>query len=79
MRTYVAMGALALILFTAPGEAFHGYASAMNAQLDSFRYDDAIARKFLIATFVWGLVGMTVGLVVALQLALFAWSIVLLM
>jgi cytochrome c oxidase cbb3-type subunit I/II len=42
----------------------------MNAQLETFRYDDAIVRKFLIATFVWGLVGMTVGLLVALQLAL---------
>mgnify|MGYP001581347586 CR=1 FL=1 len=30
----------------------------MNEQLESFRYDDAIVRKFLIATFVWGLVGM---------------------
>jgi len=37
--------------------------------LDSFSYDDDIVRKFLTATFVWGLVGMLVGLVVALQLA----------
>jgi cytochrome c oxidase cbb3-type subunit I/II len=41
----------------------------MNEQLESFRYDDAIVRKFLIATFVWGLVGMLVGLLIALQLA----------
>ena len=41
----------------------------MNQQLESFTYDDAIVRKFLVATFVWGLVGMLVGLVVALQLA----------
>ena len=41
----------------------------MNAPLDSFRYDDAIVRKFLFATFVWGLVGMLVGLFIALQLA----------
>ncbi|MGE5176941.1 MAG: cytochrome-c oxidase, cbb3-type subunit I [Hyphomicrobiales bacterium] len=41
----------------------------MNAQLESFRYDDAIVRKFLVATFVWGLVGMSVGLLIALQLA----------
>ena len=41
----------------------------MNEQLESFRYDDAIVRKFLVATFVWGLVGMTVGLIIALQLA----------
>ncbi len=41
----------------------------MNPNLDSFKYDDAIVRKFLVATFVWGLVGMLVGLFVALQLA----------
>ena len=41
----------------------------MNPQLESFRYDDAIVRKFLFATFVWGLVGMLVGLLIALQLA----------
>jgi cytochrome c oxidase cbb3-type subunit I/II len=41
----------------------------MNEQLESFRYDDAIVRKFLVATFVWGLVGMSVGLLIALQLA----------
>ncbi len=41
----------------------------MNAQLESFMYDDAIVRKFMIATFVWGLVGMLVGLLIALQLA----------
>jgi len=41
----------------------------MNAQLDSFKYDDAIVRKFMVATFVWGLVGMLVGLLIALQLA----------
>jgi cytochrome c oxidase cbb3-type subunit I/II len=42
----------------------------MNEQLESFTYDDAIVRKFLVATFVWGLVGMLVGLIIALQLAL---------
>jgi cytochrome c oxidase cbb3-type subunit I/II len=41
----------------------------MNQTLDTFRYDDAIVRKFLVATFVWGLVGMLVGLYIALQLA----------
>jgi cytochrome c oxidase cbb3-type subunit I/II len=39
------------------------------AELESFRYDDAIVRKFLIATFTWGLVGMLVGLFIALELA----------
>ena len=42
---------------------------AASTLLDSFSYDDDIVRKFLIATFVWGLVGMLVGLVVAVQLA----------
>lgn len=41
----------------------------MSPQLESFRYDDAIVRKFLWATIIWGLVGMSVGLLVALQLA----------
>ncbi len=40
----------------------------MNSQLDSFSYDDDIVRKFLTASFVWGLVGMLVGLLIALQL-----------
>ena len=37
--------------------------------MDEFSYDDVIVRKFLVATFVWGLVGMLVGLLIALQLA----------
>ncbi len=41
----------------------------MNQTLDTFKYDDAIVRKFMVATFVWGLVGMLVGLFIALQLA----------
>ncbi len=41
----------------------------MNPHLDAFSYDDAIVRKFMFATFVWGLVGMLVGLLIALQLA----------
>src|SRR5690606_8801943 len=32
-------------------------------------YDDDIVRKFLWATFAWGLIGMLVGLLIALQLA----------
>ena len=39
------------------------------AVLDEFTYDDAIVRKFLVACFVWGLIGMIVGLLIALQLA----------
>jgi cytochrome c oxidase cbb3-type subunit I/II len=47
----------------------------MNTQLDSFKYDDAIVRKFMVATFVWGLVGMLVGLWIALQLAVPAMNV----
>jgi cytochrome c oxidase cbb3-type subunit I/II len=39
------------------------------ARLDSFSYDDAIVRKFMWATIVWGFVGMLVGVIIALQLA----------
>lgn len=39
------------------------------ATLDRFSYDDDIVRKFLFATFIWGVVGMVVGLLIALQLA----------
>ena len=42
---------------------------ATGAELESFTYDDAIVRKFLFATFTWGLVGMLVGLFIALELA----------
>ena len=42
----------------------------MNPQLETFRYDDAIVRRFMVATFVWGLVGMLVGLLIAAQLAM---------
>ncbi len=41
----------------------------MQTHLDNFSYDDAIVRKFLWATFIWGLVGMLVGLWIALELA----------
>jgi cytochrome c oxidase cbb3-type subunit I/II len=41
----------------------------MSVTVERFKYDDAIVRQFLIATFVWGFVGMLVGLVIALQLA----------
>ncbi len=37
---------------------------------ETLRYDDAIVRKFVTATMVWGAVGMLVGLWCALQLAL---------
>jgi len=37
--------------------------------MDRFVYDDDISRKFLAATVFWGIVGMLVGVVIALQLA----------
>jgi len=37
--------------------------------VEVFSYDDAIVRKFTLVTLVWGVVGMLVGLLVALQLA----------
>ncbi len=42
---------------------------AMSVRMEKFRYDDDIVRKFVLATFVWGSVGMLVGLLLALQLA----------
>ncbi len=38
-------------------------------QMERFSYDDGIVRKFLFASVIWGLVGMLVGLIAALQLA----------
>ena len=37
-------------------------------QVETFKYDNAIVRAFAIATVVWGLVGMTAGLLCAVQL-----------
>ncbi|MCB0429076.1 MAG: cytochrome-c oxidase, cbb3-type subunit I [Flavobacteriales bacterium] len=37
-------------------------------ELERFSYDNKIVRNFAVATLVWGIVGMLVGLVVALQL-----------
>ena len=42
---------------------------SVNTSLDRFSYDDAIVRQFLFATLIWGVVGMLVGLLIALQLA----------
>lgn len=38
-------------------------------QLENFRYDDAVVRKFAWATIVWAIVGMLVGVIIALQMA----------
>lgn len=37
-------------------------------QLETFNYDNKIVRNFGIATIIWGIVGMSVGLLVAVQL-----------
>jgi cytochrome c oxidase cbb3-type subunit I/II len=37
-------------------------------QLEQFNYDNRIVRNFAIATIIWGIVGMTVGLLIAFQL-----------
>jgi cytochrome c oxidase cbb3-type subunit I/II len=42
----------------------------MAARLERFVYDDDIVRKFMLATVIWGLVGMLVGLVIAMQLVI---------
>lgn len=44
-------------------------AAQSSGPMERFSYDDAIVRKFLLACLVWGVVGMLVGLIVALQLA----------
>jgi cytochrome c oxidase cbb3-type subunit I/II len=38
-------------------------------QVETFRYDDEIVRKFVLATIIWGVVGMLVGILAAAQLA----------
>ena len=40
----------------------------MNTQIETFKYDNRIVRAFAIATVVWGIVGMLVGLLAAVQL-----------
>ena len=43
--------------------------AAAATRLESFSYDDAIVRKFLFATILWGVVGMLVGVIIAIQMA----------
>jgi cytochrome c oxidase cbb3-type subunit I/II len=45
------------------------YTGPTPVSLEKFSYDDDIVRKFLFATLIWGIVGMLVGLLIALQLA----------
>ena len=40
----------------------------MNTNIETFKYDNRIVRAFAIATIVWGIVGMLVGLLAAVQL-----------
>jgi cytochrome c oxidase cbb3-type subunit I/II len=39
-----------------------------NPRIETFKYDNSIVRAFAIATVIWGLVGMSVGLLVAVEL-----------
>src|SRR5690348_4814429 len=57
-------------LATHAGVRFTAPAAVPVGTLDSFTYDDAIVRKFMLATFVWGLVGMLVGLFIAFELVM---------
>ena len=40
----------------------------MSQQLETFYYDNRTTRNFLLATVLWGLIGLLVGLTIALQL-----------
>src|ERR1043166_1632693 len=40
----------------------------MNSNVETFKYDNRIVRAFAIATVVWGLVGFSAGLLIAVQL-----------
>ena len=53
----------------AAAEAADGNGS-VPAGMDRFVYDDAIVRKFAAATVIWAFVGMLVGIIVAVQMAL---------
>src|SRR3954453_15062988 len=41
----------------------------MNSQLDNFSYDDETVKKFVLATLVWGVVALLLGVFIASQLA----------
>jgi cytochrome c oxidase cbb3-type subunit I/II len=47
---------------------FKSYIKMMISQPEKFYYDNKIVRDFAIATLVWGIIGMTVGLLIATQL-----------
>ncbi len=47
----------------------HASQPAAGGALESFSYDDAIVRKFMLMTLVWGIVAFLAGIYVALELA----------
>ena len=47
-----------------------GAGAAVPTAMDRFTYDDAIVRKFAAATIIWAFVGMLVGVIIAVQMAL---------
>jgi cytochrome c oxidase cbb3-type subunit I/II len=51
-----------------PGILSHELKTGRESGLEKFYYDNAIVRSFLIATVIWGIAGMLIGLTVALQL-----------
>jgi cytochrome c oxidase cbb3-type subunit I/II len=46
----------------------------MSARTEKFEYDDAVVRKFLFATAIWGVVATLAGLWLALMLVMPAWN-----
>lgn len=53
-----------------PPETMNDLTSSVAARaLERFTYDDGIVRKFVFASFIWGVVGLLVGVIIALQLA----------
>jgi len=52
-----------------PGDGRSSSGGPRSGLLESFKYDDAIVRLFMGASVLWGIVGMLVGVLVALQLA----------
>jgi cytochrome c oxidase cbb3-type subunit I/II len=53
----------------APAPSSSPVLSAALPTMESFTYDNAIVRSFIIATLIWGTVGMLVGVLIALQMA----------
>ncbi|RYZ59268.1 MAG: cytochrome C oxidase Cbb3, partial [Proteobacteria bacterium] len=53
---------------TPEGQLVEREASRPALELESFTYDDAVVRKFLIAMYVWSLVAFAVGIYIAVQM-----------